>query len=141
MTTTQPHPTHARPISSALASLIPWAAFLFAMVAADLFVDYKSTSLVGLVASAPAYLGFVALPSLLPLIAARRGVMWVAVLVVMTAIAAVAGVLVVTTEDAQAGLAVLWVPLLAVPMAGILWIGQTAAERRPNAWRAPGAQR
>lgn len=102
---------------------------------ADLSVEYKSTSLSGLIATASFYLGFVALPSLLPLAAAQRGMMWIAVLIVMTAVAAFAGILVVTTDDAQAGLAVLFVPYVAVPLAGVLWIGEAVATRRTVAAR------
>jgi hypothetical protein len=135
MTTTQLHPSHAPLRTSVLASLVPWAAFLGATVLTDLWVDYKSASYGGLAASAPFYLGFVALPSLLPLAAARRGAMWIAVLVVMTAVAVGAGILIVTTDDAQAGLAVLWVPLVALPLAGVLWIGEAVTQRRTAAER------
>lgn len=68
-----------------------------------------------------------ALPSLFPLAAARAGVMRGVVLVLMTAVAAVAGVLVVATDDAQAGLAVLLVSYFAIPLAALLWIGQAVA--------------
>jgi hypothetical protein len=43
-------------------------------------------------------------------------------LVVMTAVGAVAGTLVMTTDDAQAGLAVLIVPYVAVPFAAVIAI-------------------
>lgn len=125
------------PWPAVLASLIPWAAFLLATAVADVWVDYESTSLGGLAAAAPFYLGVVALPSMLPLLAARAGVMRLAVLVVMTAVAAISGVLVVTTDDAQAGLAVLWVPFVAIPLAAVLWVGQAVAARRTG---TPDAQ-
>jgi hypothetical protein len=139
MSTTQPHAGRARLRSSILASFVPWAAFLGATVLADLWVDDRSTSHGGLAAAAPHYLGFVALPSLLPLAAARRGATWIVVLVVMTAVAVVAGILAVTTDDAQAGLAILWVPFVAVPSACVLWIGgrRPATSRRPT----PGTQK
>jgi len=130
MTSTQLHPRHRRRWSSGYASLIPWAAFVLATALADVWVDYKSISVAGLVTAAPLYLVFVALPSALPLAAARSRSLWLAVLVVMTGVAAIAGVLVVTTDDAQAGLAALWVPFVAIPLAGVLWVGQTVMERR-----------
>lgn len=73
------------------ASLVPWGAFLLATTLTDVWVDYKSTSFGGLAAAAPFYLAAVALPSLFPLAAARAGVMRGVVLVLMTAVAAVAG--------------------------------------------------
>ncbi len=130
MTTTPRHPRHARLRTSALASLFPWAGFLGAIVVADLSVEDKSTSLGGLIAAAPLCLAFVALPSLLALAVARRRLMWISVVIVMTAVAAAAGILVATTDDAQAGLAVLLVPYVAVPLAGVLWIGEAVAARR-----------
>jgi hypothetical protein len=129
VTTARPHARHARLGTSALASLIPWAGFLAAVEVADLSVENKSTSLGGLIASAPVYLAFVALPSLLPLAVARRGLVWISVVIVMSAVAVAAGILVMTTDDAQAGLAVLWVAFVAVPLAGVLWIGEAVAAR------------
>lgn len=130
MTATKFGPTQTRLWTSALASPIPWAAFLGATVVADVWIERTSISYGGLVTSSPFYLGFVALPSLFPLAVARRGTMWLAVLAAMTGVSALAGVLVVTTDDAQAGLAVLWVPFVAVPLAGVIWIGEAVAARR-----------
>jgi hypothetical protein len=115
VTTTRPHPPHARLGTSALASLIPCAGFIAAVEVAVLSVENKSTSLGGHIASAPLYLAFVALPSLLPIAVARRGLMWISVVIVMSAVAVAAGIAVATTDDAQAGLAVLWVPFVAEP--------------------------
>lgn len=77
----------------------------------------RSTALVALIPWAAFSLAAVALPSALPLAAARHRWVKLLVLVVMAATAALAGVLVVTTDDAQAGLAVLFVPYGAVPLA------------------------
>lgn len=137
MTTTRSRTWPAGPWAPVLASLVPWAAFLVATALADRWVQYKSGSLAGLVRSAPFYLGFVALPSALPIAAARAGVMRLGVVVVMTAVAAVAGVLVVTTDDAQAGLAVLLVPMVAIPLGLVLWIGYAVTARRPTAGPPP----
>jgi hypothetical protein len=118
------------PRAAALASLIPWFAFLVAASVADAWVDDRSGSLAGLAAAAPLYLGFVALPSMLSLLAARTAVTRLIVLVVMTAVAAMSAVLVATSDDAQAGLAVLWVPYVAIPLAVLLWVGHAVAARR-----------
>lgn len=118
--------------ATGLASLIPRAAFVVAIAIADVSVDYKSVSLVGLVTGAPSDLAMVALPSLLALSAAPIGVLRMAVLVVMTAVAAMAGVLVMTTDDGQAGFAVFWVPFVAIPLAAVLRVGRAVA-----AWGSP----
>lgn len=91
MTMTRPRSHPGSPWTAVLASLIPWAAFLLATAVADVWADHRSTSLGGLAAAAPFYLAFVALPSVLPLAAARAGVMRLIVLVLMTAVAAIAG--------------------------------------------------
>ncbi|MEA3218264.1 MAG: hypothetical protein QOJ19_4420 [Acidimicrobiia bacterium] len=108
--------------SALIGSLVPWVAFLLATIVADFWVDFRRVSYSGLATGAPVYLPFVALPSLLPLVAARSGWPRSVVLVVMTAVGAVAGTLVMTTDDAQAGLAVLIVPYVAVPFAAVIAI-------------------
>jgi hypothetical protein len=102
----------------------------------DIWVDYRSGSFVGLIAASPAYLGFVALPSLFPMAAASPGWMRVSVLTVMTAVAVVAAVLVVTSDDAQAGLAVFLVPYVGVPLGTVVWVAQTVLNARKTA--SPG---
>ena len=108
-----------------MASLIPWSAFLVVVAIVN---DSAPPS--GLLAAALPYLGFVALPSLAPIVAARARRTRLIVVVVMTAVAAAAGVLVATSDDAQAGLAVLWVPFVAIPLAVVLWVGKRVADRR-----------
>jgi RDD family len=127
------HAPFGRPWSAAAASLVPWAAFLVATALTDIWVDYSSRSFVGLIAASPAYLGFVALPSLLPLAAAPPGWMRVTVLTVMTAVAVIAAVLVVSSDDAQARLAVLLVPYVAVPLGTAVWVAQTVLNARKTA--------
>ncbi|MDQ3978400.1 MAG: RDD family protein [Actinomycetota bacterium] len=92
-----------------------------------------SSSATGLAAAAPAYLGFVALPSLAPIVVARASLTRLIVVVMMTAVAGTAGALVATSDDAQAGLAVLWVPFVAIPLAAALGVAQRVAERRATA--------
>lgn len=137
MTGDQQGQDHARLRTSALASLVPVAAFLLVTAIADRHVDHTSRSLSALVAAAPFYVAFIGLPSLLPLAAARAGVTWLATLAAMTAVAAIAGIAVVTSDDAQAGLAALWVPLAAIPLALVLWVGQAVAARWSTARRPP----
>ncbi len=124
-----------RPWTPMVASLVPWAAFLLAATLARVWADGTSLSRARLVAVSPVYLAFVALPSLLPLAAARPGLMRLVVLLVMTAVAAIAGVLVATNDDAQAGLAVFLVPYVALPLSVVLWLARAVWSR----WRAPPA--
>jgi hypothetical protein len=96
---------------------VPWLAFILATVIADIWVQFRSVSYTGLVSSVPTLLAFVALPSALPVIAARPGWPRFLVLLVMTVLAATVGTLVMVTDDAQAGVAVLLVPFVAAPFA------------------------
>ena len=137
MTTTESHWRSRNPWAAARASLIPWAAFLVAAAVADMWV-HQELSAIALAAAAPWSLGFVALPAMVPLVVARAGATRAGVLIVMTAVATISAVLVVTTDDAQAGLAVLWVPFLAIPLATVVWIGRAVAARRNRSTRSRG---
>jgi RDD family len=126
----RPRPVLGSPIA---ASLIPWAAFVACLAVSDVRADGESASVgavIALIAVSPVYLLFVALPSLLPLAAAAPGRMRAAVVAVMTATAALAGVLVGTSDDAQAGLAVLLVSYVGLPLGAIIWVTRTAANAR-----------
>lgn len=132
MTATRTPSRLTSPGAAALASLVPLVAYLAAIAVADRGVEQRSVPLIGLVAAAPVYLGFVSLPSLLPLLAARTAGLRLFAVLVMTGVAGTAGVLVVTTDDAQAGLAVLIIPYVAIPLAGVLWVASAVvAARRP----------
>ena len=111
-------------------SLIPWAAFMISVPVAAMFVDRTSVDASGFFSSALFYVGFVSLPSMLP-IAVGRGRVRIAATAVMTVVASVAAILIVATDDAQAGLAVLIVAYVAIPFALILWIGQLFTRRTP----------
>lgn len=104
-------------------SLVPWAAFLVTVVAHERY-DGGAVSLAGVIAAAPWYLMFVAVPSALPIAVSHHRVTRGAATVVMTATAVAAGALVVASDDAQAGLAVLWVPYVAIPTAVAIGLGQ-----------------
>ena len=118
--------------TAGIASLVPWLALL---VAAEIAYDGPaSVRPAGLL-----YLGFVALHCMLPLAAARAALTRLVVLVVLTSIAAYAGWQMATIDDGQAGLAVLLVPLVAVPLGVVLWTGEViAAHRRSRAGDADG---
>lgn len=107
-----------------LLALVPWVAFLVTAPVADLFVQDRSVRLGGLAASAPLYLAFVALPSVLPLALARHRTVRATVVLFMTAIAVVASTSIVVTDDAQAGLAVLLVGAAAIPLAVVVGVGE-----------------
>lgn len=113
-----------QPRDAALKSLVPAAAFLLSLAAAKPWTDPGSFSLLGLVLVAPFVAGYVSAPCFLVLVAARAGVMRVLVLVSMTAVAVVTGIRLAANDDAQAGLEILLVPVMAVPLAGAVWIGQ-----------------
>src|SRR3954471_2450698 len=85
--------THVRLTFAAAASLVPGLAFL----AAAVLVDHN---LAGAARAAPLYLLFLALPSMLPLAAARRAPVGLVVLVVMTVVAGAAGALMAGSDDA-----------------------------------------
>ena len=109
---------------------MPWAAFLVATMVAEVWKDGASTcSLLRLLIVSPVYVIFVAVPSALPLAAASRGWMRWAVLTVMSAVAIAAGVTVVTSDDAQAGLAVFLVPYVGVPLAGAALVVRATLSR------------
>jgi hypothetical protein len=108
-------------------SLLPWAAFIVTTVVADERYDGGTVALARVAAAAPWYLMFVAVPSAMPIAVSRHRVTRGAATVVMTATAAVAGALVVASDDAQAGLAVLWVPYVAMPTAVVIGLAQAVA--------------
>ncbi|MGI8983120.1 MAG: RDD family protein [Acidimicrobiales bacterium] len=117
--------------SSLLGSLVPWLALMAAVVVAGDGVTVSSV-----VAAAPLYAVFVALPSMVAIVAGRWWAKRLAVTVVMTGVAAYAGVQMVTVDDGQAGLAVLWVPMAALPLGGIVWVGGAVVAR----YRSSGSE-
>ena len=123
--------------SVVIGALVPWVVFLVSVPTASAFVDDRSVDVREFLSAALVYLGFVALPSLLPVAAARAGAMRMAATLLMAVVAGVAGVLIVTTDDAQAGLAVLVVPYVAVPLALLLLVLR-ALINRGHAAREPG---
>jgi uncharacterized RDD family membrane protein YckC len=123
-----------KPWSAAVASLLPWVAFEVTLAVSAHWTD-DSISALALIVVSPGYLVFVALPALLPLVAAPPGRVRMTVLAVMTAVAVVAASLVTTSDDAQAGLAVSYVPYVGVPLGALIWITRTTVNARQHASR------
>jgi hypothetical protein len=125
----------ARLWSSVLGSLVPWAALLMtvSLTEDNLLLDV-------LPAAAVLWLVFVAVPSMVAIVVGRSAVTRVVVTVVMTGVAVFAGVQMAAIDDGQAGFAVVLVPMVAYPLAGVVWAGG-AAMRRWSTPRRPRARR
>jgi hypothetical protein len=104
------------------ASLVPWVAWLVTLAV----VDRQDVEPSELLLVAIPYLAFVALPSFVPLAVARHRATRIAVLVLLTATAVSAAVAMARSHDAQAGLAVLLIPYVALPAALAIGVGQAA---------------
>jgi uncharacterized membrane protein SirB2 len=111
-------------------SLLPTAVFIIAMVVAVQFSTYKHIAVSGTVPQLIISVMFVSGPCLVPISVAKPGIARWCATALMTVVAAIAGALVIMTDDAQAGLAVLWVPFTALPLAAAIGIGQAIAARR-----------
>lgn len=110
--------------SAVLGSLVPWAAVLMTVVLAKDGVGVEDVADAG-----PLYLGFVALPAAVAIAAGRTWATRVVVTVIMTGVAVFAGLQVATIDDGQAGLAVLYVPMAAFPLAGVVHVCQAFEAR------------
>jgi len=130
--TTPTRTTVTNPTAATLLSVVPWAAFL---VALQLWPDDSDSSR-GVAAFAPISFLFIALPSALPVVVARAWATRLLAVAAMTATNVVAASSLATSDDAQAGLAILLVPFVAAPLAVVIWVGQLVVERRPTAARA-----
>jgi hypothetical protein len=109
-----------------MALVVPTLAFYVGAVLAAAVTSNTSIDVGRLLVSAPFYLALVGAPSLLAVwTAPLRGTL--PTLVTMTLVAAVAGWLVAATDDAQAGLAVLLVPYVALPLAVLFSSGRLVA--------------
>jgi hypothetical protein len=116
-------------------ALVPGVAYVAAATAGEVAVDGGPLVVLTIPVLAAGSAIFVAAPAFVALAAARHWLVRAVVLAVVTATAAVAGVLVTTSDDAQAGLAVPWVPYVALPLALAAWLGHAvvAARRRRSA--------
>jgi hypothetical protein len=90
---------------------------------------------------------FVVPPAFVALVVARHRAVRQAVTAAVTGAAVLAGVLVATTDDAQAGLAVFWVSYVALPLALVVWLGDKVVDARrrragsTHGWPAPVGDR
>jgi len=114
--------TEHRPATGAVA-LVPWAAFILADIVAGIAYGepVRPDRVPG---TSVACLGFVALPCLFPLAVVRPGWPLHAVLATLTAVDVVAAVARVASDDAQAGLAVLLVAEVALPLGAAILAGR-----------------
>ncbi|MGH9225615.1 MAG: RDD family protein [Acidimicrobiales bacterium] len=120
--------TPASMLAPFLASFVPFVAFLVAAAAAE-----ESPGAEWLGATSFVLYIAVGLPSWAAVAAARSGLIRLAVTALLTVVAAGSAVAAATSDDAQAGLNVFWVPLVAFPLATVLWIGQKGVDRRATA--------
>ena len=114
--------------SAALASLVPWLALLVTIALAKDGVGVDDVAAAG-----PLYLAFVALPSAIAIVAGRTAVTRLALTLMMTGVAVFAGLQVATIDDGQAGLAVVYVPMVAFPLVGVVRACQVVEARLRSA--------
>lgn len=117
----------------ALASLVPWAAFMAASVATAPFVEYRSVDLGGMLRFSPFYVWIIAVFSFFPVVAGRTRPTQIVATATMTAVAAWAGVVAVAQDDAQAGMAVLVIPPAALALATVIVTLQAVVALRNRA--------
>jgi len=106
-------------------SLLPTAAFVAPTLIADAWADDQTIGGILLFS-----LGFITIPALLAIAAARPGRTRAAVVGVLTLLAGAAAAVVLTSNDAQAGIAVVWIPVIALPLALLLFVVRIATRRR-----------
>jgi hypothetical protein len=117
--------------------VLPWAAFETVLLLVPLWAPDESHSLGGVVGTAVGYLMFIAPVGCLPgLFTARRALLltWA---VLLSALAATMAVLMVSSDDAQAGLAVLGVWFYGVPIVGVIALVEWAWRTRAAKSSAP----
>lgn len=130
MTTLRVLPLQRRLALALPASVLPLVAYeVLALVA-----DARASDHIRLVADDPLFVlsvtwRFVSVPTLFVLVASWHRVTFAGVLAVMTAVAAMAGYLVATIDDAQAGLAILYVPFVAIPLGTAVALAEAIAYR------------
>ena len=114
-------------------SLIPTLAFFVPTAIAGAWGDDELSSLQGVGGTLLFCLGFITFPCLLALVAARPGTARRVTLILLTLLAAGAAAAVLLVEDAQAGLNVLLIPGVALPLALVLWVSRVFTRRRAGA--------
>lgn len=126
-----PVPSGVEPTSRwqqpAVLCLVPSVMFIVTMLVVPV-PAYHSINRVGVLLSTPIYLAFISLPSLAPIAVARTIRGRHLTTAVMSAVAIIAAIAVVRTDDAQAGLAVLFVVYAAIPLAVLIAIDQAVVD-------------
>lgn len=107
-----------------IGSMAPWLA-----LSATLALGADAASVGALIAVAPLYWIFAGLPSMVAIVAGRTLRTRLAVTAAMSAVAVVAAIQVTTIEDGQAGLAIVLVPMVALPLAVVVWVGGAVVGR------------
>ncbi|MGE3620885.1 MAG: RDD family protein [Acidimicrobiia bacterium] len=123
------------PAGAATAAILPTIACLLAAIVAE-----DGPAGFGLAAAAgalPYFAALVGLPSLFPIAVARSATLRLGATLLLTVVAVIAGVTAATSQDAQAGLAILLVAYVAIPLGTVLWLGQAVVARRAAPW-VPG---
>ena len=103
----------------ALLALVPWVAFYVAVFIAGRFVDFHDPTPRWVLDSIVFFFVVVYLPALAAIGAVSRGAIRRIMVALMVGLTVFAGSAATLTDDAQAGLAVLWVPMIALPVAVI----------------------
>jgi hypothetical protein len=116
-------------------SFLPWLAFEVVLLFAPWWAPDASYSARGVLVTAPAYAFFVGGPgAVLAIVTTRRSVLAFEG-VVMVVISIAAAIAMVSSHDGQAGLAVLWIPFVAIPLFLVTvvaewWMRQRLTTRR-----------
>lgn len=102
---------------------VPWLAYWVASVTVDQYIDFREISLGDVRRIMPWTIVMVFLPALAAVWAAPAGVVRHVTTVLLSGLAIFMGITVIAMDDGQAGFAIMWMPLLALPLAGLLAIG------------------
>jgi hypothetical protein len=112
-----------------LGALLAWAAVIIPIVIGGVVTDARFTT--GELGGAALFcLGAVLVPCLLALAAARPGGARRGVLVVLTLASLAAGIVIAVSEDAQAGVVVLLVSVLAIGLAIVFGLARLLTSRK-----------
>lgn len=113
----------------ALVALVPWLGFWVAALTADHWIDFRQITLTGMRGAVPFTLVMVFLPALAAVAAAPAGVVRYVVTVLVSGVAVWAGVTSIAMDDGQASFSIMMVPVVALPLAGLV-AGATAIYHR-----------
>ena len=111
----------------ALVALVPWLAFWVAAKSADRWIEFRDMGVAPNLGAVVLTLVLVFLPALAAVCAAPRGVARHVVTVLVSGVAIYAGVTSIAQDDGQAGFVLFLVPMLVLPLAGMVAIGSVFA--------------